>query len=247
MTAKKKNTKVEEVLQDEAKELFTKEEDKKKEDEELERLAEMKAIKEAEAKATAELEARKKELAATEKQAKNLEKETIAKFRKRLDVLDVDYPEDATSEELIKLFNDTMEGFNDTLKEVEVEDLLRQHNKEMANRLVRITLTCMNPAKSALKGEWFTIRNRSIGTIKKFIPFNTEAVLVGWHVPFAIFQHLKSREFFPSTTKKNKSGMDEPAVLPQKEFNISILPPLTQEEIDNIAQRQIASNTLKSV
>lgn len=115
------------------------------------------------------------------------------------------------------------------------------HLRKLANRLVRIRVTCMNPNKKDWPGEIFSISNRVIGTIKKFIPFNSE---VGYHVPAAILTLMQERqyqtfkEFKLSNNRKQKKG------ILVKEFSIELLDPLTPLELKELAQRQILSNSI---
>lgn len=166
------------------------------------------------------------------------------KIISRLEVIGLPYSEDFSTEDLVKLYEDKMEEYSNTVKPTEIEDLLRQFNKEQANRLVRVRVTCMNPNKSDLKGEYFVTGNRTIGVHKKFVPYNTEAMDSGWHITLALYDHLTSRVFYPASSRKNKFGMDEPVSNAVPEFAIEVLPPLTQVEIDEIAKHQRATNTI---
>jgi hypothetical protein len=103
-----------------------------------------------------------------------------------------------------------------------------------ANKLVRIRITCMNPNKSKLPGEIFSVGNSAIGFIKKYVPFNAAN---GWHVPQIILTQIQNRKF---TTfyeveiggKKQKRSRQIP------EFAVDIMQPLTGQELKELAQRQ---------
>lgn len=113
--------------------------------------------------------------------------------------------------------------------------------KREASELVRIRLTCMNPAKKEWPGEIIAVGNSSVGTFKKFIPFTAEE---GWHVPRIIYEHLKSRECQVFTTTKQKNGVAVRKGKLIKEFAIEVLPPLTKEELHDLAQRQAMAGSL---
>ena len=103
-----------------------------------------------------------------------------------------------------------------------------------ANTLVRIRVTCMNPNKSKLPGEIFSVGNSSIGFLKKYVPFNAEK---GWHVPQIILTQIKNRKFMTFyeveiAGKKQKRHRLIP------EFAVEIMTPLTGQEIKELAQRQ---------
>ena len=109
----------------------------------------------------------------------------------------------------------------------------RQRLKRAANELIRIRITCMNPAKKDWQGEIFTVGNSLIGSITKFIPFNAED---GWHVPRILLHVLQDRQCQVFSSK----GVGRLI----KEFAIEILDPLTKEELHDLAQRQAMSGAI---
>lgn len=113
--------------------------------------------------------------------------------------------------------------------------------KKEANKLVRINVTCMNPAKRNWHGEIFTTGNSVVGTIRKFVPFNTEN---GYHVPNAIYQMMKNRKCQVFYTEKTKKGVDVRKGKLIKEFAIDVLDPLSPEELDNLAREQAARHSI---
>lgn len=104
-----------------------------------------------------------------------------------------------------------------------------------ATKLVRIRLTCMNPAKKDYEGEIFSVGNALVGTIRKYIPFNAED---GWHVPHMMYEALRDRECQIFTTRRDDKGNSVPSSKMIKEFAIEVLPPLTKEELAELARRQ---------
>lgn len=133
---------------------------------------------------------------------------------------------------------DTVELAKPAAKEATVEETENQRRvrlKKESNTLVRINVTCMNPAKREWEGEIFTTGNSVVGTFKKFVPFNTTE---GYHVPRIILEMLKQRECQIFRNEKAKNGVVVRKGMLIKEFAIDILPPLTQNEIDELARRQ---------
>jgi hypothetical protein len=117
----------------------------------------------------------------------------------------------------------------------------RFRKKREANALVRIRVTCMNPAKKDWAGEIFTSGNSLVGSFTKFVPFNADE---GWHVPNIIVEQIKERQcqiFVPvkdsrgNTTRKGKMI---------KEFAIEVMPDLTPEELAELARRQAMSKAI---
>lgn len=117
----------------------------------------------------------------------------------------------------------------------------RKRLKAEALKLVRIRLTCLNPAKKEWEGEIITVGNSLIGSVKKFIPFNADD---GWHVPHVIYQQLKERQcqiFYTATDARGNKVRKGKLI---KEFAIEVLPPLTKEELDELARRQAMAKAI---
>jgi hypothetical protein len=117
----------------------------------------------------------------------------------------------------------------------ETEAELRTRLKREANKLVRVRLSLMNPIKKNWPGEIFTVSNKYIGTIRKFVPYNG----LPYHIPQAILTVLEDRHYTENfeTTINGKLAMRKRR---SKEFAIEKLPSLTQKEINVIAERQRA-------
>lgn len=113
--------------------------------------------------------------------------------------------------------------------------------KKQALELVRIRVTCMNPAKAEWEGEIITAGNSAVGSITKFIPFNADA---GWHVPRIIYTQLAERQcqIFVTTTDSRGNKSRKGKLI--REFAIEVLPPLTKEEIHELAQRQAMAKAI---
>lgn len=124
---------------------------------------------------------------------------------------------------------------------VEVKPLSVNDQRDLARadalRLVRINVTCMNPLKKEWGGEIFTIGNNLIGTVSKYVPFDT---VDGWHVPNIIYLMMKERQFQQFSAKKTKPGQPSSRVTKLvREFSIEILDPLTSQELQDLKQRQL--------
>jgi len=119
-----------------------------------------------------------------------------------------------------------------------VKTLDNMSPKELASRLVRIRVNCMNPNKTEWEGEIFTVGNRFFG-FKKYVPFNNDE---GWHVPFMIYEHLKERkcQIFYNTKDDRGNKTREGKLI--HEFAVELMDPLTSEEMQELAQRQAMAN-----
>jgi len=127
------------------------------------------------------------------------------------------------------------------LTEAQLERKRLNDARKDAARLMRIVVSCMNPAKTAWEGEIFVAGSTLLGTHKKFIPFNNDE---GWHVPKIIVTMLEERQcqvfYDGKDTKGRKIKMSK--LIP--EFNIQYLDPLTVDQIDALAKKQAMANNL---
>jgi len=109
-----------------------------------------------------------------------------------------------------------------------------QRIAQQAKALVRVEITCMNPNKGDWEGEIFSVGNKAVGSIKKYVPFG-----VAWHVPQMVLDMIKSRkcQVFHTVTDPRTGNKSRKGRLIQ-EFAVNELPPLTPEELKDLAQRQ---------
>ena len=123
----------------------------------------------------------------------------------------------------------------------ETEGQKRVRMKQDALRLVRIKVVCMNPAKKEWEGEIFTTGNSVIGSVKKFVPFNTDD---GWHVPHIMFEQIRDRQcqVFTTVTDSRNNKIRRSKMI--REFAIEVLPQLTPAELADLAQRQAIAKAI---
>lgn len=111
-----------------------------------------------------------------------------------------------------------------------------------AMKLVRLRITNLDPKKKDLPGEIFTVANRYIGTVRKYVPFG-EVTDNGWHVPNIIYQMMKEKKFLNiRTTRRNGKEFVEKTWA--QEFALEVLPQLTREELAKLAAGQAAAGGL---
>ena len=113
--------------------------------------------------------------------------------------------------------------------------------EQAAMKLTRIVVVPNDPLMSSYPGLIFTVGSSRINNgrmIKKFVPFNNEE---GWHVPQIILNQIENAEMqkFKTVTTPNGEKVLEPYLT--KKFNVRVLPPLTQEEMDSLAAAQAAN------
>lgn len=133
----------------------------------------------------------------------------------------------------------------ETLSPMKRQMAIRQEMKREKTKLVRVRISCLNPAKAEWPGEIITVINKYMGSIKKFVPFG-EQTDDGYHIPQVIYDELKARQFNQIKVRKDRTtGRD---IITQRwvpEFNLEVLPPLTKEELAELATAQAAAGTVE--
>lgn len=116
---------------------------------------------------------------------------------------------------------------------------IRKRNHAMA--LIRVNVTCMNPFKREWDGEIFTTGNALVGSISKYVPFNSED---GWHIPRILYNFLRDREcqIFITVTDQRQNKVRKGKMI--KEFNIEVLEPLTPQELQELKERQALARSV---
>lgn len=120
---------------------------------------------------------------------------------------------------------------------------LRQHLHDDAMRLVRVRIANLDPKKKDLQGEIITVANEYLGTVRKFVPYG-EVTDGGYHIPMCIYNLLRKRKFLNIRTTKSKNGEIKVEQNWASEFSIEVLPPLTPEELKQLATAQIAAGSV---
>jgi hypothetical protein len=115
------------------------------------------------------------------------------------------------------------------------EQYLREKKQKELHKLVRVSITCMNPVKAAWQGEIFTFGNDLV-SIKRMVPFDTET-----HVEKALFDMIKARRYRVAHKPKKGKGSNQVSIKMVPEFSVRELPPLTQEELKDLAAQQAAA------
>ena len=124
---------------------------------------------------------------------------------------------------------------------VETDNQRRIRHRREAGELVRIRVSCMNPAKSEWEGEIFCAGNSQVGSFTKYVPFNNED---GWHVPRVILNMMQERQCQIFITVRDGRGNSTRKGKLIKEFAIEVLPALSAEELHDLAQRQAMAKSI---
>jgi len=137
-----------------------------------------------------------------------------------------------------------LDPFDPKWKEVERRAIVRAR----AMRLHRVRITNMDPNDAALPGAIITVYNKYTGKVAKYIPFGDETEN-GYHVPEIILNELKSRTFTMRKEVKPRGqagsfGVKTYKTVMMKKFAIEELPPLTDAELDYLANDQKARGAI---
>lgn len=111
----------------------------------------------------------------------------------------------------------------------------KNHIRMEQTKLVLVRITCHNPAKSGLHGEYITVANSVIGTVRKFIPFkNFED---GIFIPQCIYDNLKSRVYTESGTQGKGPNM-RVVTRDIPEYTLTLLPMPTEADLERMREEQ---------
>lgn len=185
----------------------------------------------------AEIEARNevtqeviKEKIRRQREAEAARKEEFELLKERAKRLGLTIPPNISIETLRQRVNDALEADKPMTPWER-----RASIKNKALKLIRVRITNMHPDKKNIPGEIITVYNRNVGRVSKFIPFGSEMSADGYHIPMIIYNYLKNKKFAHRTKKK---GQLHPTTKLVPEYSLEVLPDLTQEELDKLAQDQ---------
>lgn len=182
----------------------------------------------------------------------------LALLKQRADMLGIAYKANIGLETLKRKVSAAMEGTKDdddeteeevspaknsTLTKAQREAAMRREIQTEAMKLVRLRITNLNPSKKDLHGEIFTVANKYIGNVRKFIPYG-EVTENGYHVPNCIYQQMKARKFLDVKTRMGKDGQIKVSTSWAQEFALEVLPQLSKEELKDLAMAQAAAGGL---
>ena len=113
--------------------------------------------------------------------------------------------------------------------------------QDEALKLVRVIITPMEATKAAnLENEMFCAGNSVVGTVKRVVTFGEP-----WHVEQILLNTIKEKKYQMFVTKKNAQGVTLTSAKLVPAYSIAYLDPLTEEEIDALADRQIRTRSLE--
>lgn len=174
----------------------------------------------------------------------------LTHLKKKADTMGIKYASRIGVEKLREKINAKLNGDPDeddpeeipevkTLSKAEQVAATRKKMNKEQMFLVRLRISNLNPSKKELDGEYFTVVNKYLGAVRKFVPYGA-ASDNGYHVPFIIYQELKNRKF-NSVRTKSTNGQIQVIQKWVPEFSLEVMEPLTLKEIQDLAASQAAT------
>lgn len=174
----------------------------------------------------------------------------IASLKRQADRLGIQYKSNTSVATLQKLIKEKMD--EPTVEDeavspglaVSTEDVERAERQaviDKALKLVRVIITPMDSNKaSSLESEMFCAGNSLVGTVKRTIPFGVE-----WHVEEILLNAIREKKYQMFTSKKNAKGAVETTAKLVPAYGITILDPLTADELKALADLQARTRSLE--
>lgn len=160
-----------------------------------------------------------------------VEESELDLLKKRADKLGISYHTNIGVDKLRDKVNSFLA--EDVAKEVPLTQKQQMNAlKKEQEKLVRVRITCMDPSSKALQGEYLTVSNKLVGTLKRFIPFAVE-----WHVPQIMLNVLKQKQHSVFYIEKvGKKEITRYRLV--NSYAIETLPDLTHKEMVELAKKQ---------
>ena len=173
------------------------------------------------------------------------EQDERAALEARAKVLNISYHTNISTEKLRERVNVAISGTREQDSERPAKDesdaARRSRLKKKASRLIRVRIHCNDPAKKDWPGEYITVGNNAVGTYRKYVPYNQDEP---FHLPEIIVNALREKRVQVFATKKSKNGIPVRESKSIAAYAIEIVQPLTEEELAQLANSQMARNAL---
>jgi len=167
------------------------------------------------------------------------EKDELTLLKERADLMGIKYHANIGLETLRERVNAKLSPAAEKAEEAKTTAQVRMEKIKEATKLARIRVTCMDPNKKGWKGDFFTVMNGTLGTIKKFVPYNTI-----WHVPQVLVKQIKRKKRQEFYEVKAKYGMKIKRARMVPMYAVEELPDLTKEELEELARKQALNHSI---
>lgn len=150
-------------------------------------------------------------------------------------IMQLEYPEDVDAKALRKII---MGALSEADNGPDMTNKSREELNRESNKLIRAIVMPVAAHMREYQGQLFSAGNSVVGVISKFIQFNTE-----YHIPNIILKQIEAQQMQYFVSKKI-NGQDVREAKMAKAFNVTILPTLSQEDLNELARGQENRNAI---
>lgn len=165
-------------------------------------------------------------------------------LKARAAVLGIEFPANIPTDKLREKVNEVLSNSQSNAERPAKNEStaeLRARKKREATKLIRCKIACLDPSKREWNGEIITVSNSLVGTIRKYVPYNSDAP---YHIEQILLNALREKRMQVFTTKPGKFGIQTRESKTVNAYSIEVLPPLTEEELQKLAQAQLARKSV---
>ena len=112
-------------------------------------------------------------------------------------------------------------------------------------RLIRCQVQCLDPQYKNSGGVFISLSNAVLGTHKWFVYFNAPIMITKW-----LYDYLKSCKYIDRSERgrRGNDGLTHTKTVNTEmaSFSVTDLPPLTEEELNKLAEEQQATGRLEN-
>lgn len=160
----------------------------------------------------------------------------IELLKTQADILGLEYKGNVSARALRKQILDTLNNADDS-EGMSNDD--RVAAEAESTKLIRCIVMPNAAHMRDYQGQLFSVGNSLLNSVSKYVLFNTE-----YHVPKIILDHIQAAEMqFFVTRKVNGREVRESKMT--RAFNVTILDPLTKEELAELARSQENRNAIE--
>ena len=160
----------------------------------------------------------------------------VLDLRMQLDELGIDYAPALGEKKLKELLDENTKPEVKEPKELTKMDMIKE-----ATQLIRVIISPMSPEEHKLSGNFFRVGNSIIPSEMYYVPYN---IANGWHVPKILLDTLKEKTYVTKLMVKNPKTNEEVLKTAQvPSYNIIELPPITDEELEDLKKTQLLRNS----
>lgn len=164
-------------------------------------------------------------------------------LKSRADLMGIQYSTNIGVDTLKKRIAERLTGDEPQADAPKISILLKSDEildvRAEALKLIHVRIVSMDELKRGQQGELFSVGNSVIPTVRRFVPFN-----VATHVEQFLLDQIREKEYQYFTDKKHSSGLVTRESRIGKAYAIEVLPPLTTEELAELARSQAVRSAI---